>query len=506
MVTVPPLPREPLSAARFAAVWIIAALLASPSLQVAAGAEKASPEAETLFESKVRPLLAAKCQACHGGEVSEAGLRLDSRKALLIGSDSGAVVVPGDAARSKLVAAVKRADDLAMPPDGKLSAEEIGVLEQWVTAGAPWTGPGGDDSGPATREEAMQDRLRGALDSHWAFRPPQRHAAPDVAASAAFEAADVARWNTSPIDRFIAAGLAAAGLTPSPQATPRDLFRRLHYDLTGLPPTADEADAFAADPSDAAYRTTVDRLLASRQHAEHWARHWLDLARYADTMGYAFAGQSPQYPFAWTFRDWVVKSLHDDVPYDRFVRLQLAADRIDPPVPRDDLAALGFLTVGRTFLGNQHDIIDDRIDLVTRGLLGLTVACARCHDHKYEPISAADYYALHGVFASCEIPGELPLIGDPAPGPEAEAFATKLAELLAKVAEHEAAVYRRALGEAVAHAADYFVETARPAPRPDGRAPQLADGYELVPLLIDRLKPLLANAKADHPILGPWAP
>ena len=142
-------------------------------------------------------------------------------------------------------------------------------------------------------------------------------------------------------------------------------------------------------------------------------------------MGYAFDGQASGYPFAWTYRYWVVRALHDDLPYDRFVTLQLAADLVEPPVPPADLAALGFLTVGRTFLGNTHDIIDDRIDLVTRGLLGLTVACARCHDHKYEPVTAADYYALHGIFDSSELPEDLPVIGVPPPGPEAEAFAQK---------------------------------------------------------------------------------
>jgi hypothetical protein len=487
--------------------WMLAFVAGSSigfSLPVTAAAESGSRDAEALFEAKVRPLLVAKCQECHGATIAEAGLRLDSRNALLLGSEAGAVVVPGDSGKSKLLAAVKHVDDLAMPPDAKLSDEEIATLEAWVAAGVPWTGPGGEDAGPTTREEAMQDRLRESLATHWAFQPPQRHPAPDLAAIASLDPAVAAAWSESPIDRFIAAGLAAADLAPSAEATPRDLFRRLHYDLTGLPPSADAADAFETDPSDEAYRDTVEKLLASREHAEHWARHWLDLARYADTMGYAFAGQSPLYPFAWTYRDWVVKSLHDDLPYDRFVTLQLAADRIEPPVPREDLAALGFLTVGRTFLGNTHDIIDDRIDLVTRGLLGLTVACARCHDHKYEPISAADYYALHGVFASCEMPGELPVIGDPPPGPEAEGFAAKLADLQAKVAEHEAAVHERAVREAVAHAADYFYETARPAPRPDQRPPQLTDGYELEQLLIDRLKRLIEKSKADHPILGPW--
>jgi hypothetical protein len=223
-------------------------------------------------------------------------------------------------------------------------------------------------------------------------------------------------------------------------------------------------------------------------------------------MGYAFDNQDPRYPFAWTYRDWVVDALERDLPYDQFVTLQLAADRIEPQVPRSDLAALGFLTVGRTFLGNTHDIIDDRIDLVTRGLMGLTVACSRCHDHKYEPVSAADYYALHGIFSSSKIPEELPVIGDPPPGPEAEAFAAKLEELEAAVTAHETAVHTRAAREAVAHAADYFSEVARPSPRAaDNRPPKLADGYELEQLLLDRLKRLLDKAEPAHPILGPWA-
>jgi hypothetical protein len=194
------------------------------------------------------------------------------------------------------------------------------------------------------------------------------------------------------------------------------------------------------------------------------------------------------------------------MPYDRFVTLQLAADLVQPPVDTTDLAALGFLTVGRTFLGNRNDIIDDQIDLVTRGLMGLTVACARCHDHKYEAVTAADYYALHGIFASCAPPEELPQIGPQPDGPDATAFSAKLAELQADIVTHEAKVHARASRDAVAHAADYFSETARPLPRKaDGRPPRLDDGYELHQLLIDRTKRLLGGAKPDHPILGLWA-
>ena len=269
------------------------------------------------------------------------------------------------------------------------------------------------------------------------------------------------------------------GIQPAEEAPPHALIRRLSYDLTGLPPSVNDVEAFVANPSEPAYRAYVERLLDSTQHAEHWARHWLDLARYADTIGYAFGGQSNKSPFAWTYRDWVVKAFHDDVPYNRFVTLQLAADCITPEVPRKDLAALGFLTIGRTFRGNIHDIIDDRIDLVTRGLMGLSVACARCHDHKYEPIGIDDYYALHGIFASTETPEELPIIGESPQTKEASEFTEKMAELEQNLADHERAIYDRAIREAVAHAPDYLIEVARPSEKKDGRLPQMQDGYEM---------------------------
>ncbi len=477
-------------------------------LAVTAGSAGANgPDQSAFFESRVRPLLVAKCQACHGPKIAEAGLRLDSRPAVLAGGQAGPVAIAGDVAHSRLIAAVRRTGDLEeMPPDEPLSPDEVAVLEQWVAAGMPWSGPGsgsGDDLQAPAGPPDMQARLKQALASHWSLQAPGRPAPPPVPES--FPPELRTAWSHSAIDRFLARDIAAAGFVPSPPATPRELVRRLAFDLTGLPPPAAEADAFCRDPSAAAYDALVEKLLASREHAEHWARKWLDLARYADTMGYAFDGQDSGYPFAWTYRDWVVRALHDDVPYDRFVTLQLAADLVEPPVPPADLAALGFLTVGRTFLGNQHDIIDDRIDLVTRGLLGLTAACARCHDHKYEPVTMADYYALHGIFASAAIPEELPVIGAAPAGPEAEAFAAKMKELEERLHAHERAVHVRATREAIAHAADYLLETARPLPRPDGRPPRLPDGYEIEQLLVDRLARKVDGAKADHPILGLWA-
>jgi hypothetical protein len=208
------------------------------------------------FESRVRPLLVAKCQECHGEKVAEAGLRLDSRRALLQGSDAGAVVVPGDAAKSRLIAVVRHAGDVGMPPTGRLTDDEIGVLESWVAAGAPWSGPGGDDNAPPpSRAEEMAQRIATARTTHWAFTPPARHAAPDLAPT--FPADLRPAWQAAPIDRFIAAGLTTAGLAPSPPAAPRDLVRRLFFDLTGLPPAAADVDAFCANPSEETYRALV---------------------------------------------------------------------------------------------------------------------------------------------------------------------------------------------------------------------------------------------------------
>ena len=461
-------------------------------------------EAAAFFETKVRPLLVAKCHDCHAGDTSEGGLRLDSLPAVMKGGLSGPAAIANDADASRLVKAVRRVDDLAMPPDEPLSAEEVAVLEAWVSRGLPWHGPGsGRDGDTLAAAPDMASWIASAIESHWSLQPLRQHDLPPIPESV--DAGTAQRWTTR-IDRFLLHDAAAAGVVPSPPASPEVLVRRLWFDLTGLPPPADAVEAFCGAPSDAAYAALVDQLLASRQHAEHWARRWLDLARYADTMGYAFDGQESNYPFAWTYRDWVVDAFHDDMAYDRFVTLQLAADLVEPAVEPADLAALGFLTVGRTFLGNTHDIIDDRIDLVTRGLMGLTVACARCHDHKYEPVAAADYYALHGIFASSTIPEDLPVIGDPPPGPEAEAFATKMAELEQKIVEHTHAVYDRATREAIAHAADYFAETSRPLPRTaGGRTPVLEDGYELQQLLIDRLTRTVAGADNAHPILGLWA-
>jgi len=360
---------------------------------------------ERFFETKVRPLLVAKCYECHSEEISEAGLRLDSHQSVLKGSDVGIIVTPGDIDASKIITVITSRGDIAMPPDGKLTAAEIKILEEWVKRGVPWSGTGSEKDALLNGSESISERIVSAEKSHWSFQPILGYEPPDLPEESPVRLRK--NWSRNRIDRFLAVKMLEQGIQPAEEASPYSLIRRLSYDLTGLPPSVSDVEAFAANPSETAYRAYAERLLDSAEHAEHWARYWLDLARYADTIGYAFGGQSNKSPFAWTYRDWVVKAFQDDLPYNRFVTLQLAADLVAPEVPKKDLAALGFLTVGRTFRGNVHDIIDDRIDLVTRGLMGLSVACARCHDHKYEPIGIDDYYALHGIFASTETPGEL---------------------------------------------------------------------------------------------------
>jgi hypothetical protein len=340
-------------------------------------------EGVEFFETHIRPVLVESCYECHSGKakVLQGGLRLDSAEGLRKGGDSGPALVPHKPDDSLLISAL-RYESFEMPPSGKLPDGVIENFIKWISLGAP---------DPRTDAATANDHSSQPADpySHWAYHRPQRPTVPEVANPA---------WSRSEIDRFILARLEAVGVAPSSQASPRTLLRRVYYDLIGLPPTARELSEFEADPSDARYEAAVDWLVSTPQYGERWARHWLDIARYADTKGYLFE-EDRNYKHAYKYRDWVISSFIIDRPYDEFIVAQLAADQVDDPA---SVPAMGFLTLGRRFLNNRHDIINDRIDVVTRGLMGLTVACARCHDHKYDPISAADYYALYGVFASSQ--------------------------------------------------------------------------------------------------------
>jgi hypothetical protein len=349
------------------------------------------------FENKVRPVLADHCYKCHStkAEKLKGGLLLDSREAVLKGGDSGPALVPGDPDKSLLIKAVRYTDaDLQMPPKGnKLTEQQVNDLVAWVKMGAP---------DPRT-QTAAQREWKDPGEKHWAWQPVQKPPAPTVSA---------ASWCKTPIDNFIVAKLEDKGMKPSAMADKRTLIRRAYFDLTGLPPKPDEVEAFANDNSPDAFEKVIDRLLASPHYGERWGRHWLDTARYADTKGEIRRQiEDPNYPFAWTYRDYVIRAFNEDKPYNIFVAEQIAADKLSTSTQnRSNLAALGFLTIGERFQGMQHDIINDRIDVITKGFLGLTVTCARCHDHKFDPIPQKDYYSMHGIFASSREPQVEPVI------------------------------------------------------------------------------------------------
>jgi hypothetical protein len=333
---------------------------------------------------------------------------------------------------------------------------------------------------------------------HWAFQPVQKPALATV---------KHATWTASPIDAFVLARLEAAEISPSPPADRRTLIRRATFDLTGMPPTPQEVDAFLGDPSGDAYAKLVDRLLASPRYGERWGRYWLDLARYADTKGYVRLNENPNYPCAWTYRDYVIRAFNEDLPYDRFIVEQLAADRLELGQDRRALAAMGFLTLGERFINSQHDIIDDRIDVVTRGLLGLTVSCARCHDHKFDPIPTQDYYSLHGIFAGSLEPPVPPLIVLPS---QESNYAKYLKELRARTDRFDRFLqeqHAKLTATFRARAGDYLLAGQKEEVQANFLAVMfLVDvTKELNPVMVQRWARLLARTrKAHHPVLAPW--
>ena len=328
------------------------------------------------------------CYECHSQKAKEleSGLRLDSRAGMLKGGDNGPAIVLGKPDASNLIKAIRYGHDFSqMPPKGKLPAAVIADFERWVADGAP---------DPRTEQSTLPSQQT----KHWAFQPPRLVPPPPVKRT---------DWPKNDIDRFILARLEDHKLSPSADADRRTLVRRLTFDLTGLPPTFGEINAFVKDRSPRAWESVIDRLLDSPHFGERWARHWLDVARYADTKGYVFM-EDRNYPDAYTYRDWVIRAFNEDLPYDRFIVAQIAGDQAPGSELSPPYAAMGFLTLGRRFLNAAPDIIDDRIDVVCRGTMALTVGCARCHDHKYDPIPAQDYYSLYGVFDSSVEPKNAP--------------------------------------------------------------------------------------------------
>lgn len=462
--------------------WAILALISFSPIAVRAENPRGTPAQIEHFERHVRPILIANCWNCHGDKKQEGGLRLDTREALLKGGDSGPAVVPGDAAASRLVEAVHYRGDTQMPPSGPLKPDAIAALERWVADGVAWPAKS------ATSADAWK--------LHWAFQPIRRR-------PVNHDPAD--QWSRSSIDRHIVEGLMPLKLTPSPIANRRTLLRRATFDLWGLPPTPEQIAEFNEDASPDAWERLIDRLLANPKYGERWGRHWLDVARYSDTKGYVFF-EDREFPWAYTYRDYVIESLNADLPYDRFLLEQIAADKVDLQGNPKPLRALGYLSLGPRFMNNIHDIMDDRIDVITRGTMGLTVTCARCHDHKYDPISQADYYALYGVFRSSAEP-LIPPIFQPTPNTDdARNFAAELAKrkrpLDAFIDRKHAAIVTGAR----TRVAEYLLAARQAALAPATDDFMLiTDPGEINPALVLRWKSFLEKVGAEfHPIWQPW--
>ncbi len=467
--------------------WVIVLLLAGyaappvPGEERRAGELVPSPEDEEFFEKRVRPVLAENCARCHGATEPKAGLRLDSREGLLRGRSGDPVVVPGRPEESRLVRAIRHRGEIRMPPKERLPDRDIAAIVEWVRRGAPWP-----------RSVSADANAAGATARHWAFQPVGEPRPPAVKRG---------DWPRNELDRFVLRRLEDSQLAPAPPADRRTLIRRLSFDLHGLPPDPGDVHRFLADTRNGAWARLVDRFLASPRYGERWGRHWLDIARYADTKGYVFTAER-RFPFSYTYRDWVIGAFNDDLPYDRFLLAQIAGDRLDlAESDRGMLAAMGFLTLGRRFLNNQHDIIDDRIDVVTRGTMALTVQCARCHDHKYDPIPMEDYYSLYGVFQNSLEPGELPLIAEPEPTEEYERFRAELAKRerqLEEFTKKARADVERTLRSEVGR---YLLAASSP---DDSVGSQSLGKGDLKPIAVARWRDYLRRLNSSHPVFGLW--
>jgi hypothetical protein len=433
------------------------------SIALAAAWPALGDDGHEFFESKIRPLLATNCHSCHT-QGALGGLRLDSIEGLLKGGKSGAAVVPGKPDDSLLMEAVRRTHvRIKMPPVGALTVAEIDALSEWIRRGLPW---------PKRQEkvEVSTTRITPEQRAFWSFQP-LKLSEPRTKDEA---------WVRTPVDRYILSGLEAAKLKPAAPAAKRVWLRRITLDLTGLPPTPAETEAFVADKSPAAKAAVVDRLLASPHYGERWARHWLDLARYSD--GELAANVDTPLTSAWRYRDWVVAAFNNDLPYDVFVKAQIAGDLL-PETP-EHLAGLGFQALGAG--------ANDQVDVTTKVFLGLTVGCAQCHDHKYDPIPTKDYYSLLGIFTSTKTI-QHPLV----PKADVERFDAqkKKVDDLKELRDDYLAEQTKQLVDLLARdTARYLVAAFQNASEAPGLDPET----------LDRWKKYLAATDKDHPYLKPW--
>jgi hypothetical protein len=444
------------------------------------------------FENRVRPVLANKCYSCHT-EARSGGLRLDSRQALLKGGKSGPAIEPGNPNQSLLVEVVSHTHDrIKMPPGGKLKDNEIADIRTWIANGADWP-----ESNGAVFAKTPDRVITPEERSFWSFQPLHRSAPPQVK--------DVS-WVKTGIDRFILATLEVHGMKPVRAADRYTLIRRATFDLIGLPPTFDEVQAFVNDTSSTAFEKVVDRLLASPHFGERWARYWLDVARFGEQDVHGLGVED--YPNAWRYRDWVIDAFNRDLPYSTFIKAQLAGDLMEPVNGMSTVAATGFLGLGPWYYDMAEppqaraDERHDRIDATTRGFLGVTVACSRCHNHKFDPISMKDYYALGGVFASTEY-REYPLT----PAPEVERYETHQKKI--KNQEEAIKKYIAAMNDQLAQilatkTSRYVVASWKIlGPRKQDLA-AVATANKLDNEVLDRWVQYLKAARREHPYLTDW--
>ena len=470
--------------------WLTAfALYLMQSLSPWTASGQAELEGVAFFEQHIRPLFIESCHDCHSAKAGKrrGGLALDTAGGLMMGGSSGPAIVPGEPSQSRLWLVVSHQDsELKMPRDqAQLPQAQQDRLAEWIRMGAPMPAdPASEDPPTDTHMEA-----------HWAFQPITPPPSPQIKDNA---------WVLRGMDRHILSKLEAAGIQPNPPSDRRNWLRRVSYNLTGLPPTQEEVQRLLSDKHPMALEMAVDRLLASPAYGERWARHWMDVSRYADTKGYVFQSDR-SYPYAYTYRDFLIRAFNQDLPYDLFLKQQLAADLMDLGEDKRPLAALGYLTLGRRFLNNQHDIIDDRIDVVFRGMMGLTVSCARCHTHKYDPIPIEDYYSLYGVFASSQEPDTMPLLGGDPPA----AYPAYLEELKRReqahgdyLAEAQAAVRAQLIEDTPG----YLMAAHESASIPDpSQREALARERKLDPPTVQRWAAAMTQWEGKkHPIMFPW--
>jgi mono/diheme cytochrome c family protein len=471
---------------RFSSIGSLSHAAAIAGLFLSAGLLPADDRTD-FFESRIRPVLVRECIGCHGEKDPESGLSLHTRQGLLLGGEQGPAIVPGDVEESLLLAAIEHRDGMRMPPKGKrLDKSVIDDIRKWVKEGAVY---------PESLKR-VGDEIA-SIATHWAFRPIDDKAAGDFGEN-----------DPNLIDFWVDKAIREKALPTTRPAARRTLLRRATIALHGLPPTPEEVDAFLKDPGtdDLAFAAQIERLLASPRFGERWARHWLDLARYSDTKGYVFFEEN-DFPWSFGYRDYVIRSFADDKPYDRFVREQIAADQMPESTQSpESLAALGFLTLGNRYLNNPHDIIDDRIDVVTRPLMGLSVTCARCHDHKFDPILARDYYGLYGIFANSVEPLLPPPLNPSSRNLQSIAAERQITEKHANLKSFVDAKYDELTDVARRRSGDYLLaaEQSRKAPKTDDFM-LIADGGDLNPSMILRWRSFIDESrKRNFPVMRLW--